>query len=76
MIPSKANFVFCYHDAISSAELCTKLKEKGILTRHFADEKLDKYLRITIGTEQEMAVVLIAIKEILAEVMYDACANF
>ena len=76
VIPSKANFVFCYHDAISSAELCTKLKEKGILTRHFADEKLDKYLRITIGTEQEMAVVLITIKEILAEVMYDACANF
>jgi histidinol-phosphate aminotransferase len=68
VIPSKANFVFCYHDAISSSELCEKLKEEGILTRHFADEKLDKYLRITIGTEQEMAVVLIAIKEILAEV--------
>jgi histidinol-phosphate aminotransferase len=68
VIPSKANFVFCYHDDISSAELCEKLKEEGILTRHFADEKLDKYLRITIGTEQEMAVVLIAIKEILSEV--------
>ena len=68
VIPSKANFVFCYHDAISSSELCEKLKEEGILTRHFADKKLDKYLRITIGTEQEMAVVLIAIKEILAEV--------
>ena len=38
------------------------------MTRHFADEKLTKYLRITIGTEQEMDVVLIAIREILDEV--------
>ncbi|MGN0164559.1 MAG: histidinol-phosphate transaminase [Lachnospiraceae bacterium] len=67
VIPSKANFIFCYHNAISSSELCIKLKEEGILTRHFADKKLDKYLRITIGTEQEMAVVLIAIKEIIEE---------
>ena len=75
MIPSKANFVFCYHDAISSATLCEKLKEEGILTRHFADERLDQYLRITIGTEQEMAVVLIAIKDILAEVGYEASGD-
>ena len=68
VIPSKANFVFCYHDAIDSGILCEKLKEEGILTRHFADEKLTKYLRITIGTEQEMDVVLIAIREILDEV--------
>ena len=68
VIPSKANFVFCYDEVISSRELCEKLKEEGILTRHFADARLDKYLRITIGTEQEMAVVLIAIKEILSEV--------
>ncbi|MGN0370083.1 MAG: histidinol-phosphate transaminase [Butyrivibrio sp.] len=67
VIPSKANFVFCYHDAINSAELCSRLKEEGILTRHFADEKLAKYLRITIGTSQEMEVVLIAIKEIIEE---------
>ena len=67
VVPSKANFVFCYHDAIASDVLCDKLKEEGILTRHFADEKLTRYLRITIGTEQEMAVVLIAIREILEE---------
>ena len=67
VIPSKANFVFCYHDAIDSGLLCEKLKEEGILTRHFADERLTKYLRITIGTRQEMEVVLIAIKEILNE---------
>ena len=67
VIPSKANFVFCYHNAIDSRELCERLKEEGILTRHFADERLTKYLRITIGTEQEMEVVENAIKEILKE---------
>lgn len=65
VIPSKANFVFCYHNSIDSEILCRELKKEGILTRHFADERLAKYLRITIGTEQEMDVVLIAIREIL-----------
>ena len=60
--------VLYIYDMPEWEKLCEKLKEEGILTRHFADKKLDKYLRITIGTEQEMAVVLIAIKEILAEV--------
>ncbi|MCR5546155.1 MAG: histidinol-phosphate transaminase [Lachnospiraceae bacterium] len=67
VIPSKANFVFCKSKEIDSKTLCVKLKEEGILTRHFADERLKDYLRITIGTEYEMMVVLIAIKEILAE---------
>lgn len=65
VIPSKANFLFVYHDDISSEELCIWLKKEGILTRHFADERLKKYLRITIGTKSEMQVVLIAIREIL-----------
>lgn len=66
VIPSKANFVFCYNDAIDSSDLCDRLKKEGILTRHFADKLLTKYLRITIGTRQEMDVVLVAIKEILS----------
>lgn len=65
VIPSKTNFLFVYHEKIDSELLCKKLKEKGILTRHFADERLKKFLRITVGTKEEMMVVLIAIKEIL-----------
>lgn len=67
IIPSKANFLYVSHEDIEAEELCKKLKEQGILTRHFADEKLKKYLRITIGTKNEMEVVLITIKEILEE---------
>lgn len=69
VIPSKANFVFCKHPVISAKDLCAQLKAEGILTRHFADERLKEHLRITIGTEHEMAVVLIAIREILDEVL-------
>ena len=58
--------MFCYNDAIDSSDLCDRLKKEGILTRHFADKLLTKYLRITIGTRQEMDVVLVAIKEILS----------
>lgn len=65
VIPSKTNFLFVTHQKMDAELLCKKLKEKGILTRHFADERLKKYLRITIGTKEEMTVVLIAIKEIL-----------
>ena len=65
VIPSKANFVFCYHDAIDSGELCDRQEENPHAS--FADERLTKYLRITIRTEQEMEVVEIAIREILKE---------
>lgn len=67
VIPSEANFLFVYNEGIPSEELCKLLKSEGILTRHFADEKLKKYLRITIGTEHEMAVVLLTIDAILKE---------
>lgn len=67
VIPSEANFLFVTHTGVSSEVLCKMLKKEGILTRHFADEKLKKYIRITIGTEQEMAVVLITIEAIMKE---------
>lgn len=71
VIPSKANFLFVSHDQVSSSQLCKALKEEGILTRHFADAKLNKYLRITMGTSDEMKVVMIAIKEILEEYAHE-----
>lgn len=67
VIPSEANFLFVCHEDIESEILCKMLKQEGILTRHFADEKLKKYLRITIGTEHEMAVVLLTIEAIMKE---------
>lgn len=61
---SKANFLFCKHNAIGGEELYKKLKKKGILVRHFADERTAEYIRITIGTKEQMKCLLDALGEI------------
>ncbi len=65
VLPSKANFVFAKSDKISGEELYLKLKDKGILIRHFTKEKIKDYNRITIGTRDEMKAFLDATVEIL-----------
>ncbi len=65
---SKANFLFAQSSLIDGGELYVKLKEKGILVRHFSGEKIKNYNRITIGTIEEMKAFISAVKEILEEV--------
>lgn len=65
VIDSKANFVFAMSDKISGKDFYLKLKEKGILVRHFDTDKIKDYNRITIGTDTEMDIFLIKTKEIL-----------
>ena len=64
VIPSKANFIFAKCPTISGKELYTKLREKGILIRHFNKERISDYIRITIGSEEEMESFVSAVKEI------------
>ena len=67
VIPSQANFLFAKSDKIGGAELYRRLREKGILIRHFEQEKIKDYNRITIGTREEMDSFLSATAEILRE---------
>ena len=67
VIPSKANFLFAKSDKISGQELYEKLKEKGVLIRHFDKERILDYNRITIGTLEELQVLIEKITEILKE---------
>ena len=67
VLPSSANFVFAKHKEAGGEELYQKLKEKGILVRHFSVERIRDFLRITIGTPEEMETLFKALSEILAE---------
>lgn len=62
---SKTNFVFAKHENISGEKLYLKLKERGILVRHFNKERIKDYTRITIGSISQMKVLIKEIKNIL-----------
>lgn len=62
---SKANFVFISHPEKSAELIFEQLREKGILVRYFKQPRIDQYLRVSIGTDQEMTAFLQAVKEIV-----------
>lgn len=65
VVDSSANFVFASHRTESAETLFKKLREKGILVRYFKKPVIDNYLRITIGTDEEMDKVVEALDIIL-----------
>lgn len=64
---SKSNFIFASSDRINASELAAKLRERGILVRYFNKPKIDNYLRITVGADEDMDTLIKSIKEILEE---------
>ena len=64
---SKANFLFAKHEKIGGEELYLKLKERGILVRHFSKERIKDYNRITVGTPEQMAILTANVKTILED---------
>ncbi len=63
VLPSKANFIFAKPPGISGEEYFQKLRENNILVRHFNEPQIKDYIRITIGTEEEMDVVRKQVKD-------------
>lgn len=64
VLPSKTNFVFARHPEISGEAVYSELRARGILVRHFTDERIKDYNRITIGTEEDMKTVAAMLREI------------
>lgn len=62
---SKANFVFAKHSEKSGKYIYEELKKRGILVRHFDKERIKEYNRITIGTKEEMEILIKTLSEIL-----------
>lgn len=66
---SGANFVFAAHPDIDGKELYLKLKENGILVRHFDKPEISRHNRITIGTREQMQSLIAATEKILEELL-------
>ncbi len=66
VLPSQANFVFARHPAHSGKELLDSLRERGVLARWWNIPEITDWLRISIGTEEDMAALLAALDEILS----------
>lgn len=62
---SKTNFLFARHPAVSGKELYTKLRERGILVRHFDTPRLTDFIRVTVGSQGQMEAFMAEVEEIL-----------
>ncbi len=58
VLESKANFLFATHATVQAEDIYLKLKDEGVLVRFFKKERIDNYLRITIGTKEEIDTLL------------------
>lgn len=64
---SHTNFIFAKHETVSGQKIFDELKKRNIYVRHWNKERIGDYLRITIGTDEEMDKLFDAIKEILGQ---------
>ncbi|MCI9237280.1 histidinol-phosphate transaminase [Lachnospiraceae bacterium 50-23] len=60
---SKANFIFAMHPEYEAKELFEALKERDIYVRYWGSRRIEQYLRITVGTREEMEVFLAFLKD-------------
>ena len=65
VLKSQTNFLFAKHPAIAGDELYKKIKEQGLLIRHFNTPGIEDFVRITIGTPEQMSQLRKAIEEII-----------
>lgn len=65
VLDSKANFVFVSHPDISAKMLYEELKKRGILVRYFGKERIKNFVRITVGSKEQMISVINEITNIL-----------
>ena len=67
VLDSRSNFLFASTQKKNGGELYQKLKEKGVLVRHFDAQRIENWLRITIGTPEQMQIFLNTLDKIMEE---------
>jgi len=66
VLPSSANFVFARHPSHTGQALSAALRERAVLVRHFSGPRVSDFIRITVGSEVELARLTGALAEFLA----------
>ncbi|MDD6619730.1 MAG: histidinol-phosphate transaminase [Eubacteriales bacterium] len=67
LLDSSTNFIFATHSDLSMKDMFEHLKTKNVFIRYFSLPRIDNYTRITIGTDEEMDILLKEIKEYINE---------
>ena len=65
VLPSAANFIFVRHPGHDAGQLASQLRAKGIIVRHFRQPRIEQYLRITIGTDNDCAALIAALRDLV-----------
>ena len=65
-LPSTANFIFTRHPKHAGAKLYQALRDRGIIVRHFKSPRIEEFLRITIGTDEQSTELVSTLQEILS----------
>jgi histidinol-phosphate aminotransferase len=65
VLPSQANFVFARDPARRGAELASRLRERGVLVRHFQKPRIEDFLRITVGTDEQCGRLITLLHDLI-----------
>ncbi|MDO7541085.1 histidinol-phosphate transaminase [Acinetobacter nosocomialis] len=63
VLPSKANFIFATHSQYDAGQLAQKLREQGVIVRYFNKPRINQFLRITVGTDEQNARLVQTLKQ-------------
>lgn len=65
VLPSESNFLFCKSDRVSGRDLYERLKQNGILVRHFGKDRIKDFVRVTVGKKDETDIFLSKLEALL-----------
>ncbi|NUE66773.1 histidinol-phosphate transaminase [Snodgrassella sp. ESL0253] len=67
VLPSEANFVFARHGSKEAAQIAAFLRLHGVVVRHFQQERISNFLRISVGTQEQQQRLIAVLEEMLAQ---------